>query len=440
MRQHVAILGAGWAGLSAALALTRRGIRVTVFEASRQLGGRARRVSLDGQHLDNGQHILIGAYRDCLELLHECGMEEQTSLLRLPLELRYADGFHLKAPRLPAPLHLGVALARTRGLSWTERLAAARFMAALRKLQFRIAPEVTVDALLVSYRQYHRVCRYLWHPLCISALNTPPERASAAAFAAVLRDSLAGQRADSDLLIPRVDLGTLFADPVSRCIEERGGLVRLGAPVRTIREDKGQFSVDASTETYTHLVIATAPQHAHMLLEDERLAVARKTIEALNYQPIVTCYLQYPGELALPCPMLGFASGTVQWLFDRGQLGGPRGLLAAVISAEGVHRELDQAELARRVHEDIAAGLKPLTSTPLGVTPLSWPLPLPLWTRVITEKRATFSCDAGVQRPAGLTPIKGLLLAGDYVASEYPGTLEAAVRSGLAAAAAIEQA
>ena len=432
MPQHVAILGAGWAGLSAALALTRRGIKVTVFEASRQLGGRARRVSLDGQHLDNGQHILIGAYRDCLELLRECGVEEEAALLRLPLELRYADGFHLKAPRLP--LHLGLALACTRGLSWSERLAAARFMAALRKRQFRIAPEVTVDALLVSYRQHQRLCRYLWHPLCVSALNTPPEHASAAAFAVVLRDSLAGNRADSDLLIPRVDLGALFADPASRVIEQRGGLVRLGTPVRKIREDGGLFTLDASTDAYTALIIATAPQHAAALLEDERLAAARKTIEALSYQPIVTCYLQYPDELTLPCPMLGFASGTVQWLFDRGQLGGPRGLLAAVISAEGVHRELDQAELTRRVHKDIAAGLKSLPGAPLVSSPLS----PPLWSRVITEKRATFSCDAGVQRPPGRTPVKGLLLAGDYVASDYPGTLEAAVRSGLAAAAAIE--
>lgn len=426
---HVAILGAGWAGLSAALALTRRGIRVTLFEASRQLGGRARRVSLDGQHLDNGQHILIGAYRDSLELLRECGMEEQACLLRLPLELRYADGFHLRAPRLPAPLHLGAALACTRGLSWRDCMAAVRFMAALRKRQFRIDPEVTVDALLVSYRQHPRLCRYLWHPLCVSALNTPPERASAAAFAAVLRDSLAGERADSDLLIPRVDLGALFADPASRCIEQRGGLVRLGTPVRRISENQGLFTLDASTDAYTAIIIATAPQHAAALLEDERLAAARKTIAALSYQPIVTCYLQYPGELALPCPMLGFASGTVQWLFDRGRLGGPPGLLAAVISAEGLHRELDQAELTRRVHADIAAGLKSLPGAP--------PNP-PLWSRVITEKRATFSCDAGVQRPPGRTPVKGLLLAGDYVASDYPGTLEAAVRSGLAAAAAIE--
>lgn len=189
------------------------------------------------------------------------------------------------------------------------------------------------------------------------------------------------------------------------------------------------FRLDASAEAYTSVIIATAPQHAAALLQDERLAAARRIIEALNYQPIVTCYLQYPGELSLPCPMLGFASGMVQWLFDRGQLGGPRGLLAAVISAEGVHRELDQAELTQRVHEDIAAGLKPLPGTSLSP---------PLWSRVITEKRATFSCDAGVQRPPCKTPVNGLLLAGDYVASDYPGTLEAAVRSGLAAAAAIE--
>ena len=124
--KRVAVIGAGWSGLAAAVRLSSAGLPVTVFEASRQLGGRARRVSIEGQHLDNGQHILIGAYRSTLDLLRELGSDPDRVLLRQPLDLRYADGFRMHASRLPAPLHLAWALAGARGLSWTERLGAAR--------------------------------------------------------------------------------------------------------------------------------------------------------------------------------------------------------------------------------------------------------------------------------------------------------------------------
>lgn len=423
---HVAVIGAGWAGLAAAVTLTRRGTRVTLFEASRNLGGRARRVTLDGKALDNGQHILIGAYRDTLDMMRTVGVDPDKALTRLPLELRYADGFHLRAPEMRAPLHLALALATTKGLTWAERWQAVRFMGSLRAAHFRFEPELTVATLLQRQRQGNTLCKYLWEPLCISALNTPPERASASAFAAVLRDSLAGSREDSDLLIPRTDLGALLPEPAARFIEQQGSTIRLGSAVRSIRppcDSAGHFELDEDATEYTHVIIATGPQHAAALLADARLATQRAQVEALAWQPIVTCYLHYPESVRLPCPMLGFAGGIVQWLFDRGQLGGPTGLLAAVISAEGVHREFDQEELIHRVHREIAA------------TQFSgMPAPAPAWSRVITEKRATFSCDAGIQRPAMETPVPGLLLAGDYVDSDYPGTLETAVRQGLAAA------
>ena len=289
--KHVAIIGAGWAGLAAAVKLVQSGRRVTLFEASRNLGGRARRVSLDGQHLDNGQHILIGAYRSCLKLMREVGVDEDAALLRAPLELRYADGFRLHAANLPAPLHLAAALLRS-PLTWRSRLAILRFMARLQAGGFRVDPELSVTALLALRCRDEAACRYLWNPLCISALNTPPERASAAVFAAVLRDSLAGSRQDSDLLIPRTDLGALLPEPAARFIELHGGVIKLGVAVRHIAESADGFRLDDADETYSHVILATGPQHTGALLEDERLTQTRMIIEALDYQPIVTCYLQ----------------------------------------------------------------------------------------------------------------------------------------------------
>ena len=426
MTKHIAVIGAGWAGLAAAATLAERGVPVTVFEASRSLGGRARRVSIDGVDLDNGQHVLIGAYRETLRLMRLVGADPEKLLLRLPLELRFADGFHLRAPRLPYPFNLLVALLGATGVDLAQSFSALRFMAALRACNFRIEPDRSVAQVLDEHRQTGALRTHLWGPLCVSALNTPVDRASAQVFAKVLRDGLTGTRDASDLLIARTDLGRLFPEPAAKYVKAHGGRIELGVPVRAIGKDSGGFRLDDRPERYTTLIVACAPQHAAPLLAGfAELTATRAMIERLDYEPIVTCYLQYPESVSLPAPMLGFNGGIVQWAFDRGGLGGPKGLLAAVISASGAHEELAKEELASRVGIELKAALGEF--------------PSPRWTQVITERRATFSCVPALARPEVQTVVPGLTLAGDYVASEYPGTLEAAVRSGIAAAKAVEE-
>lgn len=420
LSKRVAIVGAGWAGLAAAVALAERGNRVTVFEASRNLGGRARRVGIDGTDLDNGQHILLGAYRETLALMRKVGVDLYRALLRTPLELRFADGFHLRAPRLPSPLNLLLALLGAKGLAHAQAFAAMRFMAALRARRYRVEPDRSVARLLDEHAQPGALRLHLWEPLCVSALNTPVERASAQVFANALRDGLTGRRGNSDLLLPRTDLGRLFPEPAAEYVKARGGAVELGAPVRRIERVPGGFRLN-DARTFSAVVIACGPHQAGpLLVQLPQLADALAAINAFAYEPIVTCYLQYPESVSLPSPMLGFSGGMVQWVFDRGRLGGPKGLLAAVISASGAHEALMKEELTARIGTELTAALGEL--------------PSPQWSQVITEKRATFSCTPALKRPEATTPLRGLLLAGDYLAGEYPGTLEAAVRSGIAAA------
>lgn len=424
---RVAVVGAGWAGLAAAVALAERDIPVTVFEASRSLGGRARRVSTDGVDLDNGQHILIGAYRETLALMRKVGADPESLLMRVPLELRFADGFHMRAPGLPYPLNLLAALLGARGLSFAQGAAAIRFMSRLRACRFRVEPDCTVATLLETHGQRDTLRRYLWEPLCVSALNTPATRASAQVFANVLRDSLTGARENSDLLLPRADLGLLFPVPAAAFVSERGGSLKMGAAVRSISRDGTAFVLDDGAQRYSHVIIACAPQHATALFDGfPELDEDRRSIEMLRYEPIYTCYLRYPDGVRLPAPMLGLADSVGQWAFDRGQLSGATGLLAVVTSASGPHEDLSQQQLAERIHDDLKAALPGL--------------PEPKWTRVIAEKRATFSCTPDLERPRAATRVEGLYLAGDYTASDYPGTLEAAVRSGLKAAKAITSA
>jgi squalene-associated FAD-dependent desaturase len=417
---RVAVIGAGWAGLAAAVTLAERGVPVTVFEASRNLGGRARRVSIEGIDLDNGQHVLIGACRESLRLMRQVGADPDRLLLRLPLEFRFADGFRLRAPRLPYPFNLLAALLGAKGLDFEQASSALRFMAALRARGFRIEPDRSVTQLLDEHGQSGALRTHLWESLCVSALNTPVSVASAHVFAKMLRDGLTGSRAASDLLIARCDLGRLFPDPAAKYVQARGGTIQLGVPVRRIARAPGGIRLN-DAEVFPSVVIACGPNQAGLLLVQlPELAEALSRINAFSYEPIVTCYLQYPDSVALPCPMLGFSGGIVQWAFDRGRLGGPKGLIAVVISASRAHEELAKDALVPSIDAELRAALGEL--------------PAPRWTQVITEKRATFSCRPGVARPEGATPLPGLLLAGDYVASEYPGTLEAAVKSGIDAA------
>ncbi len=420
---RVAVIGAGWSGLTAALTLAERGVPVTVFEASRSLGGRARRVSIDGVDLDNGQHILIGAYRETLRMMRRVGADPDELLLRVPLELRFADGFHLRAPRLPYPLNLLFALLGAKGPDLAQSFSALRFMASLRACKFRIEPDRSVARLLDDHKQGGVLRTHIWEPLCVSALNTPVEHASAQVFVNVLRDGLTGAREASDLLIARTDLGRLFPEPAAEYVRARGGAIELGVPVRRVAQVPGGFRLN-DAQMFSCVVIACGPHQAGLLLVQlPELSDALSRINAFSYEPIVTCYLQYPESVSLPAPMLGFNGGIVQWVFDRGRLGGPKGLLAAVISASGAHEELTKEQLASRIGIELKAALGEF--------------PVPRWTQVITERRATFSCRPALTRPDGATAVPGLSLAGDYVAGDYPGTLESAVRSGVAAAAAL---
>ena len=424
--KRVAVVGAGYAGLAAAVELAAAGIPVAVFEAARTLGGRARSVEIEGLPLDNGQHILSGAYRETLRLMEKVGAAPQRLLRRQSLLLEYPGEFRLAAPRLPAPLHLAAALLCAKGFSWSDKWAAIRFMQTLKVRQFRLARDLPLAELLAAEQQPQRVRRYLWEPLCVAALNTPAEYASSQVFANVLRDSLAAARADSDLLLPLTDLSQLFPQAAEQFIDAHGGTIKRGIRVERLRYEGAQFRINAEESKFSHVILAVAPYHlAAFAAELPALAEAAAQVTVFSYEPIVTAYLAYPESVRLPQPMLGHADGNLQWLFDRGQLGGPPGLLAAVISAKGRHQELPPDELATRLHGEIARMLPNL--------------PAPRWSRVIVEKRATFACTPGLVRPAMRTPLQNLLLAGDYVASDYPATIESAVRSGVNAARKISE-
>ena len=380
--------------MAAAVTLAARGVPVTVFESVAVPGGRARRIVSHGRSLDNGQHIFVGAYRQLFDLMRTVGVPSD-ALLRLPLEIRYADGFAWRSGLA------GLLLAR--GISFTERFATLRFITSLHKSQWRVTPDISVKELLDRHRQNGRMRHRLWAPLCVAALNTPLDQASANVFLAALRDTLAGGRGADDLVLPRVDLSALFPEPAVEFVRARGGDVRCGVSIKDLESLRSE---------YKSVVVAVGPHQLKTLMPD--------AADAYTYQPIYTCYLQYPETTRLDFPMLGVAEGLVQWVFDRGALLGEKGRLVCVISAQGDHQHMTHDELAGRCDRDLRRALPHL--------------PRLLWHQVIAEKRATISCTPGLKRHEVRTATTGVFLAGDYTDHEYPPTLEAAVRSGVRAA------
>jgi squalene-associated FAD-dependent desaturase len=436
-QRRVAVVGGGWAGCAAAVALLDAGCGVTLFEAARTLGGRARAIETDGRLLDNGQHIMLGAYAATLKLMRRVGVDPRRAMLRLPLQMRYPSGdagMDFVAPRLPAPLHVLVALLRARGLDRADKLALARFSTTARWMDWQLHNDCTVAELLDRFDQTPRLVQLMWRPLCLAALNTPPERASAQVFLAVLRDSLGARRAASDMLLPRVLLDALFPDAARRHLESRGAAVRTGKRITALTPDGGAWHLHAGTgvQPFDAVVLATAPWQAAALLRPlDGAAEAVARIDALAYEPIATIYLQYGTGMRLPLPFCALTDAPDegrwgQFVFDRGQLdAGQDGLLAVVVSGADPAGEIGHEALAAAVAAQLAAAF----ALPALATPV--------WSRTITEKRATFACAPGLDRPVNATGLPGLVLAGDYTAGEYPATLEAAVRSGVAAAGVI---
>jgi squalene-associated FAD-dependent desaturase len=405
--KDIAIVGGGWAGLSAAVAATGRGHRVTLFEMAPHLGGRARSVGHDPV-LDNGQHILIGAYRDTLALMRTVGVDLDAALLRRPLRLRYPqhEGLALPVGRpLPAFVR-GVLANRAWPLAARGRLLWAATGWLLRG--FRCAPDLSVSALCAGLPLIVR--QQLIEPLCVAALNTPAPQASAQVFLRVLRDALFSGPGSSDLMLPRQPLSALMAEPARAWLAQHGARIECQRRVQSLDE----------LSTFDAVVLACTSTEAARLAAPRAPAWAAQAA-ALRFEPIVTVYLHSPGT-RLPAPMVALADEPAQFVFDLGQLGHGPDVFAFVISgaAPWVARGLEET------------GVQALAQ---ARRELAWQTP-PTLLRTLAEKRATFACTPGLARPSQHIAA-GLVAAGDYVEGPYPATLEGAVRSGQSAIAGL---
>ena len=422
--RRVAVIGAGWAGLAAAVRLVQRGADVTLFEMAGQAGGRARRVSTRAGDFDNGQHILIGAYTATLALMRTVGADPEALLLRRPLVLVTPDGRGLQLPAGAAVPAFVRGVLRATGWRWPHRLALLRAAAGWQLRGFNCAPSLTVQQLCA--RLPAAVYQDLIEPLCVAALNTPSDQASAQVFLRVLRDALFAGPGSADLLLPRLPLSALLPDPALRWLAAAGVPCHTGRRVQRLRLDNNaRWQVDG--DDFDGVVLACTATEAARLTTT--LAPDwSNTAQRLAYQPIVTAYLADTG-LRLPHPMLALRAGPAapaQFVFDLGALGGTAGQFAFVVSGAGPALAQGLAACGQTVLAQARAVFSGAFLAPDAS----------VLRHVSAERRATFACTPALDRPA-LQILPGLVAAGDYLAGPYPATLEGAVRSGEAAASAL---
>ncbi len=430
----IAIVGAGWAGLAAALSLKNTGFTPTVFEAAPLPGGRARRVDDTKMGaIDNGQHLLIGAYTETLRLIQSLHADRDLSslLLRTPLRLESANGnFCLRASRLPSPLHALSALLSAKGLSWSDRWHALHLIVHSKLKKWTYSENKTVEQFLDTFHQTPRLRQYLWHPLCLATLNTPPQLACAQLFLNVLRDSLDANRHHSDLIVPRVDLTALWPETAAQGMDMRYRHI-----VREVVVSRDQVSVD--TEKFDACIIAVPPYAVARILtsstEEQALKVLQLQLQAFSYRPIATLTLGLEQDWRLPQPVMMLDENITcghygQWLFERKQ----KNQLTVVISDSEDFLKHERSTFVEQITEQIR---QQVSQHPKA----KQPMPGVVSHRLIVEKRATFSAVPGLVRPANKTVWPRLALAGDWTDTGYPAVLEGAVRSGQSAAAIMIQ-
>jgi hydroxysqualene dehydroxylase len=436
-RFDAAVIGAGCAGLSAAVRLCRNGARVLVLEARSRLGGRATAFADrdTGEIVDNGQHILLGCYTDTFAFLSEIGATDRVRIQpQLAVTMIDSRGrrSRLTCPTLPAPLHLLAGVLEWDALAWPDRLSVIGMATSLRHARRALrpgstrqaaSPGETVENWLIRNGQTRRIREMLWHPLALAALNQPPHQAAAPVFVRVLAEMFGRDPKDAAIALPTEPLDRMYAEPARQYIEARGGVVRVGAPATVRLDGHSVVAVEAAGDVWpVQHVVSAVPWFAISELFAEAPTALAGTLDRarrMTAAPIVTVNLWFD-RAVIDEPFIGLPGRRMQWVFAK-----PSHLSLVSSGADEALRRTN-AELIADAHGELLDALPESRAARLTRA------------TVIREPRATFSLAPGQpSRPPTETGVRGLVLAGDWIETGLPATIESAVRSGHWAADAL---
>lgn len=452
MSPDVIVVGAGFAGLSAASLLAAEGARVLVLDARPVPGGRATAFTdrATGELVDNGQHVLFGCYRETFDFLRRVGAIDNVRF-QPSLQVSYLDTLGrrsvLKCPPLPPPLHLLGAVLDWDPMPWGDRLSVLRLARPLgrarRELKktgrVTVSPAATVSEWLRAHRQGKKLTSWLWEPLAVAALNQDPDLASAAPFVRVLAEMFAEDEGAAALVLPARPLHLMYAEPARGFVEARGGEVRLNALARIVTTGGKVEAVDVRGERIAAArVISAVPWFGLRSLfgatPPAALAPTLAAADRMDSMPIVTVNLWYDRRV-MDEAFVGLPGRKMQWVFDK---------RIAFAHSTGSGQGQDSSHLSL-----VSSGATALTSlsneelTGMAAAEVRDALPLARTARLVRatavrEKQATFSLAPGQPaRPGTETDVEGLWLAGDWIETGLPSTIESAVVSGHLAARSV---
>ncbi|MDH5425949.1 MAG: hydroxysqualene dehydroxylase HpnE [Gammaproteobacteria bacterium] len=429
----VVIVGGGWSGLATACYLAEQNIPVTLIESAKQLGGRARKSTSRTQILDNGQHLMLGAYSEMLDLLRRIGIKEDDVFFRSQQHLKLLNAKYLhtildlKLPAMAKPYNLLFGLLFSKGLRFKEKLIVLYRFDKLLKTPVPEDKDVSVTEWLKDADLPTNYILFL-NALCLAAMNTSAGSASAMSFQNVLNETFNGEQGSTDLLIPAVNLGSVLPLPASIYLAKKQAKVLNQTKATSLQLDNNTVThiVTADKTFAASAVVLATPAHitSQLLKPAEDCNELCHNLDQFRYESITTVYLRYNDHCQIPEKIIGLTGSLSEWVFDRSVADQP-GMIAVVISCSDSHREVENKDLCLTIRNELAV-----------VFP-HWPKPSASW--VIREKRATFLCtpEANQHRPGSATPLDNLFLSGDYLATDklfLPATLETSIRNAKASA------
>jgi len=426
---RVVVVGGGLAGIAAALQLADAGATVTLYEARARLGGATYSVRRKGHWIDNGQHVLLRCCTAYRGLLARLGVDQLVPIqprLRIPILREGQPPAVLSRAPLPAPLHLVPTLLRYSLLRRGDRIGALRAAAALRKLDPADAAldDETFGEWLRRHGQSDEAVAQLWNLITLPTLNLPASEGSLALATMVFRTGLLDSADACDIGVPAVPLQRLHGDAATSALDVAGAQLALGTPVRAVEAKRVVLEDDAQD---ADAVIVAVPHDAVASLVPAG-AVDADALARLGSSPIVNLHMHFDRRV-LGEPFAAAEAGSpLQWLFDRTEASEVSHGQLVSVSLSGAHREI--GEPLATLRERYLPALQRLLPAARRAEVLDF--------TATREPRATFRGSPGSARlrPGPRTPVPGLYLAGAWTDTGWPATMESAVRSGQAAAAA----
>ena len=425
-KTEVAIIGGGWAGISCAYELAKTGIKSTIIEAAPQLGGRARSIKFNDDIVDNGQHLLIGAYKNTFEILKEINAPLESFFLEKNLNIETISNnsnFKFTLPKLPYPINLIFGILNIKGCTIKEKLSLFLFCCKLKLKNFKIEQDIPIKEFLEKHKQPQKLIRYFWEPIALAALSTPISKASTEVFLEVIKNTFCFPAKNSNLIFTKKDLGNIFPIPVTHHYKNEINVL-LNSRVKSIQKLDENFIIDFNNSKIEtkNIIFAIPPVAASKIIKDSKiteLECVTKKLDSFTYEVITTIYYKIDSayEINIQNPMFGFVNNIGQWVFNRNYTE-KSNIISVVITNNESLKGIDNENLALSVFQELNQSI----SNNLKYSDY----------KIIKEKRAAFSCiiDINKIRPDNKTSLRNVFLAGDYTKTDFPATIEGAVKSG----------